>query len=173
MSIRTSWQGCAGTQLTFVFPSSCEEKSMWNGRFEDFMISSCNRVDPFASTTLSVLKGRVSRLLVDAFLHEVFLPQPFKPRCHIRPPFTLVPLQLRSNDSTLSWISLTCLLMPSSNELVSHPVIPLCRRCSPGKQQPVQHPPMRNINVFNSLRSLPSHTCLCKEANAPVGCKLW
>lgn len=46
---------------------------MWNGRFEDFMISSCNRVDPFASTTLFVLKGKVPSLFIDASLHEVFL----------------------------------------------------------------------------------------------------
>ena len=46
------------TQLTFAFPSSCEEKSIWNGRFEDIMISSCNRVDPFASTTLPIINEK-------------------------------------------------------------------------------------------------------------------
>ena len=59
LSITEPTQDLERTQQTFVFPSSCEGKSIWKGRFEDFMISSCKRVDPFASTTLYKLKKEI------------------------------------------------------------------------------------------------------------------
>lgn len=89
------------TQPTFVFPSSCDEKSMWKGRFEAFMRSSCKRVDPFASTTLYVVNQCVPRLCSRATIHEVFLLQSLKCRCYIRPPFTAILLQPRSFYSHL------------------------------------------------------------------------
>ena len=91
---RSTWVS-QRTGLTFVFPNSCEEKSMWNGRLDDFMISSCNRVDPFASTTLSAFSRVLCRLSSRAIQHEVSLFQPVKSGFHIRPAFTVRALQHR------------------------------------------------------------------------------
>ena len=97
---RSTWVSkCTGP--TFVFPSSCEEKSMWNGRLDDFMMSSCKRVDPFASTTLSAFSRLLYKLSSKAIQHEVSLFQPVKSRFHIRPAFTAVPLQHRLIHSPL------------------------------------------------------------------------
>ena len=102
MSTTESTQDFQNTQRTFVFPSSWDEKSMWNGRFEDFMISSCRRVDPFASTTLYNLKKRSSCMFCrDTPLHKVFLLQPLKSRSHIWPPFTVSILQQSFVDAHL------------------------------------------------------------------------
>ena len=109
-------------QPTFVFPRSCDEKSVWKGRFEDFMISSCKRVDPFASTTLFALDFFVSKLHGEDFLHEVFLLQPLKRRRDIWPPSTLILLQPSSHlmlDQTLPLCSCqartSLILTPSSH----------------------------------------------------------
>ena len=69
---------------------------MWKGRFEDFMISSCKRVEPLASTTLPTLRRCIYYLYGGASLHEVSLLQSFKCRCHVRPPFTMILRQPRS-----------------------------------------------------------------------------
>ena len=87
MLITKPMQDIERTQRTFDFPSSCDEKSMWNGRFEDFMISSCKRVDPFASTTLFRLKKKIFPYV--SSLHKVFLLQPLKSRSHVWPSFTV------------------------------------------------------------------------------------
>ena len=72
---------------------------MWKGRFDDFMISSCKRVEPFASTTLCHLKKRFFRRFCgNKSLHKIFLPQPLKTRTYIRPPFTISTNQHTSLD---------------------------------------------------------------------------
>lgn len=68
---------------------------MWNGRLDDFMISSCKRVDPFASTTLSAFSRLLYKLSSRAIQHEVSLFQPVESGFRIRPAFTVTPLQPR------------------------------------------------------------------------------
>ena len=108
-------------------------------------------------------------------LHKVFLFQPLKPRHHIWPPFTFIPIhQHRSINPHLMQISnYTSLFMPSSNKSISHTIIPLRRRYSSCEQQPIQHPSMRDIDILNRLRSFPAITRLFKKSSSPVKRQLW
>lgn len=59
LDIACTSEGRAGVSAfekahTFVCPSNWDERRAWKGRPEEVMMSNCNRVVPFASTTLTV-----------------------------------------------------------------------------------------------------------------------
>ena len=107
-------------------------------------------------------------------LHKVFLFQPLKPRHHIWPPFTFIPIHQQRfiNPHLMQRSDYTSLFMPSSNKSISHTIIPLLRRNSSCEQQPIQHPSMRDIDILNRLRSFPAITRLFEKASSPVKCQL-
>lgn len=58
---------------TLVKPSSWDENKEWNGRPEDFAISSCNLVVPFASTTLKLVRSFEFSMGLISTIHEKLL----------------------------------------------------------------------------------------------------